>query len=271
MDDSTFKQLRDSIYEQCGIFFPDTKKYLLESRLSWRIKEKNLRGFEDYLHLLLNGDKEEIPKLFDAVVTNETHFFREPQHFEILTDVLIPKIVEKKAKTTGATLKIWSAACSTGEEPYTIAMLLSEKLNLNPVKIEILATDISENVLASAKKAVYGSYAIRNIPNYYLKKYFANSGQSYSPVPAIKSKVKFQNINLVDEKKMKTMKEMDVIFCRNVLIYFDERAKQKVVFYLYDSLNPGGYLFIGTCESLHNVTRAFRPVVINNVIVYQKL
>jgi chemotaxis protein methyltransferase CheR len=167
-------------------------------------------------------------------------------------------------------LKIWSAACSSGEEPYTLSMILMEK-RISSDKFEIYASDLSEGVLASAKKAVYNSYSVRNIEEPYMKKYFSNSGQSYTLNDSVKNTVKFMKVNLIDNRNMASLRGMDIIFCRNVLIYFDTKAKQKVVSNLYDSLNPGGYLFIGQSESLHNVTRALRPCVINKVITYQKV
>ena len=142
---------------------------------------------------------------------------------------------------------------------------------LLPKDFEIHASDISEAVLASARKAVYNSYSVRNIPASYMKKYFSEAGQSFSLSEKVKSTVNFKKINLIEDRTFRSIKGMDVIFCRNVLIYFDTKAKQKVISNLYDSLNPGGYLIIGSSESLHNITRAFRPSVINKVILYQKI
>jgi chemotaxis protein methyltransferase CheR len=167
-------------------------------------------------------------------------------------------------------LKLWSSACSSGEEPYTISIMLTEK-RIAAERFEIHASDISEGVLASAKKALYNSYSTRNIPDSYLKKYFTCHGQSHSLNTSIKKTVNFNKINLMGDSKIKTLRGMDIIFCRNVLIYFDAKAKQRVVSNLYDCLNPGGYLFVGSSESLHNVTRAFRPSVTNKVIMYQKV
>lgn len=266
IQDTTFRQLRDFIYERCGIFIPDTKKYLLENRLTKRIKDRGLKGFDDYLFFVTNGRcDDELARLFDSITTNETFFFREPQQLDVLINELAGKIAEMN-KTKN--IKIWSAACSTGEEPYTIAMMFKEKLI--SLKAEILASDISGRALESAKKAVYASYSVRNVPENYLKKYFNKNGQSFILENSVKNYVQFKNINLIDGKSMKSIKGMDVIFCRNVLIYFDDKAKQKVISHLYDSLKPGGFLFIGISESLHNITRAFMPVAINNIVVYQK-
>ncbi|MCX8028103.1 MAG: protein-glutamate O-methyltransferase CheR [Thermodesulfovibrionales bacterium] len=271
MSIETFKQIRDFIYEKSGIFVPDNKKYFLENRLGRRIQEKGLKSYDDYAYVLKYGlDKAELVKLFDLVTTNETFFFREPQQFEVFGKELMTKIISENTASGRKDIKVWSAASSTGEEPYTIAIVLMEKPELANFKKEIFASDISESVLASARNGIYGSYATRNIPEPYLKKYFTNTGSNFVISQSIKSLVKFMKINLTDEKETRSIRGVDVVFCRNVLIYFDDKAKQKAVSLIYDALRPKGYLFVGTSESLHNITRAFRPVVINKVIVYQK-
>ncbi|WP_353683461.1 protein-glutamate O-methyltransferase CheR [Thermodesulfovibrio sp. 3907-1M] len=272
INDEVFKQLRDFIYEKTGIYVPDNKKYFLENRLSRILKEKNLRNFEDYLYFLkYSANKHEIARLFDAVTTNETFFFREPQQFEVFSNNLIPQIIKENTQMGRRDIKIWSAACSTGEEPYTIAMILLDKPELVSFRKEIYASDISESVLISARKGMYGSYSVRNVPPQYMAKYFKDSGGIYVLSETVKSIVKFMNINLIEEREVKQLKGMDVVFCRNVLIYFDDKAKKKAVSLIYDVLRPKGYLFVGTSESLHNITRAFRPVVISKVVVYQKV
>ncbi len=268
LSDPTFKALREYIYEKSGIYINDTKKYLIENRLSRILQEKKLKSFEDYLELIrfsTNGN--ELTRLFDAVTTNETYFFREPQQLTVFSEHILPLIM--KQKKAPSNIKIWSAACSSGEEPYTLSMILMEK-HLVPNTFEIYASDLSEGALDTAKRAVYTSYSVRNIPEPYLKKYFSSNGLSHSLNASVKNTVKFMNVNLIDNRSIKSLRGIDIIFCRNVLIYFDARAKQKVVSHLYDRLAPGGYLFIGSSESLHNVTRALRPCVINKVIMYQK-
>ncbi|MBN2654458.1 MAG: protein-glutamate O-methyltransferase CheR [Nitrospirae bacterium] len=272
LTEEVFRQLRDFIYEKSGIFIPDNKKYFLENRLGRRVQEKNLKTYDDYLYILKYGnDKPELTKLFDMVTTNETFFFREPLQFELLTGELLKRVLDENSKSSRKDIKVWSAASSTGEEAYTIAMLLNESPGMKGYTTDIYATDICESVLLSAKNGVYGSYAVRNVPEQYLKKYFTNTDQQFHLSAQIKKMVKFSKINLFDEKEVKTIRGMDIVFCRNVLIYFDDRAKQKVVSHLYDALRPGGYLVIGISESLHSITRAFRPVVINKVIIYQKV
>ncbi|MBI5639180.1 MAG: protein-glutamate O-methyltransferase CheR [Nitrospirae bacterium] len=265
LQDTTFRQLRDFIYGKCGIYINDTKKYLIENRLVKVLQENNLSSYEEYLSLMQSGNGNELSRLYDAITTNETFFFREQQQIDVLIDLLVPGIIKDKP---GKAIQIWSAACSTGEEPYTIGMLLAEKQR--GTRAGLIASDISEVVLESARKGIYGSYSVRNIPEPYLKKYFRSNGHFYEIDPAMRNSVKFLNVNLVDDRKVKTLRDIDVVLCRNVLIYFDDKMKQKAVSLLYDSLRPGGYLFIGLSESLHNVTRAFKPVVMNKVIVYQR-
>jgi chemotaxis protein methyltransferase CheR len=148
-------------------------------------------------------------------------------------------------------------------------MLKEKSLDLS--KYEIYASDISKGVLLSAEKGVYSSYSIRNVPEAYLKKYFTGNGDCSILDSSIKKSIIFRRINLIDSKNINLVRGVDVIFCRNMLIYFNAKSKQKVISHLYDCLNPGGYLFIGASESLHNVTRAFRPSVINKVIIYKKV
>ncbi len=270
--DEIFVQLRDFIYEKTGIYVPDSKKYFLENRLSRILKERNLQNFEDYLYFLkYSANKHDLSRLFDSVTTKETFFFREPQQFEVFIDILLPEIIKENFQKGRKDIKIWSAACSTGEEPYTIAMLLLEKSEAALFKKEIYASDISESALISARRGMYSAYSVRNIPQQYLVKYFKDSEGVYVLSDTVKSMVKFMNINLVDEKDVRQLKGIDIVFCRNVLIYFDDKAKKKAVSLIYDVLKPDGYLFIGTSESLHNITRAFRPIVINKVVVYQKV
>jgi chemotaxis protein methyltransferase CheR len=272
LTEEIFRQIRDFIYEKSGIFIPDNKKYFIENRLGKKIQEKNLKGYEDYLYILkFGGDRNEMSTLFDLVTTNETFFFREPQQFDVFNGELMARIIAENTKAGRKDIRVWSAASSTGEEPYTIGMVLLEKPEAMGMRKEIYASDISESVLNSARAAVYGSYSVRNIPENYLKKYFTNASQQYQLAASVKSLVKLMKVNLIDDKDSKVIRGMDVVFCRNVLIYFDEKAKQKAVSQLYDSLRPNGYLFVGTSESLHNITRAFKPTVINKVIIYQKM
>lgn len=275
LSNETFCQLRDIIYAKCGIFFADTKKYLLETRLARRIEERNLKSFEDYYYFL-TYDRErekEMVNVINSIVTNETSFFRDMPQLVAFQDGVVPRVVEEKTRSFATkVLKVWSAASSTGEEPYTIAMMLLESgLLAKGWMLDLLGSDISETVLRSAAAGVYDKYTLRNTPEPYVKKYFHSNGDSFSVQKRVQDLVKFRKLNLVDSLETRTVKGMDIIFCRNVLIYFDDASKKKAVSHLYDSLNPGGYLLVGFSETLHNVTRLFRPVSIERLVVYQKV
>lgn len=266
LSDATFREIRDLVYRQSGIFVQDTKKYLIENRLQKRLQEKNLRSFEDYLYLLKYDAASEQVHLFNLLTTRETSFFREPVLLDAFSKVLLPRVCEEN---NGKSLRIWSAGCSTGEEPYTLAMFVLED-GRKTTGARIFATDLSRDAIESGKKGFYGDYAIRNTTPQYLEKYFVNGGSGRSVIPDVKRMVQFDELNLLDPAKMRRMRDMDFIFCRNTMIYFDNTAKQKVASFFYDALTPGGYLFVGASESLHAVSRAFKPVAVNRAVVYQK-
>ena len=273
--DSEFFLLRDFIYEKTGIFIRDNKKYLLKNRLTNRIKELNLNSFEEYYFFLKydSGKKEEIEHLFSVVSTNETCFFRNYPQIEIYRQHIIPEILEKKTKNKDNKLRIWSAGCSTGEEPYTLIMILCEILGreINKWNIKISANDLSSNAIKSAQRGIYTSYTLRNTPQYYLDKYFTEQKQDvYQIDSGIKKYISFSTLNLNNNIEIKKIEAADIIFCRNVIIYFNEEMKRKVANIFYDKLYPGGYLFIGHSESLHNISRAFKPCYYPGTIVYKK-
>ena len=267
LSNPTFEELSRIIEERTGIHIPITKKYLVENRLIRVLEENNLKGYDEYLYLLKyspNGRAYE--RLFDAITTNETYFFREPMQFDILVDHIVPRTIESRGGERQ--MKVWCAACSSGEEPYTISMVMSERRP--DVRMDIIGSDISNKVLAAAERAVYSSYSVRNIPEYYMKKYFKAQSRDFVLDPSVRKTVRFRNYNLLTDRMGMDFMNLDVVFCRNVLIYFDTKTKQQVISMIYDSLRPGGVLVIGSSESLHNVTRAFRPVTINRVVVYEK-
>jgi chemotaxis protein methyltransferase CheR len=276
MDDETFRRYRDFIYEQCGIAFTENKKYLLEGRIAKRLEAHGLTSFDEYFKLINSAthQRDELPNLFETVTINETYFFRNPPQFEALEQVIIPEILRAKQDSPSAPkkLRIWSAASSSGEEAHTLAMILLDKIKpqFPNFQFEIVGTDISAAVLEKARAGVYKEYAVRNMPPYYLNKYFTREGDRFILAPEVKSIVKFMSANLYDTPTMRTMSSFDVVFCCNVLIYFDTPAKQQVVANLYDALNKGGYLFIGYSESLHGVSRSFKLVHFPKTIAYKK-
>ncbi|HTX99607.1 MAG TPA: protein-glutamate O-methyltransferase CheR [Bacteroidota bacterium] len=273
MTDEEFRQLREFIYQQCGIFFPDNKKYLLEGRLGKRLQVMNLANFEAYLQLLKYGTRrqEEMRFFFEAITINETFFFRNEPQFEAFEQTLVPSVLEARG-STGGKLRIWSAASSSGEEAYTLAMLFLERIKPRhpALEIEIVGTDINQAVIETARKGVYRDYSIRNMPKYYLEKYFAAEDSRYYLRDEVKRIVRFENMNLYDRGRMRMMSNFDIIFCCNVLIYFDSQSKIQVVSNLYDSLRRGGYLFIGYAESLHGISTAFKLINFAKTVAYKK-
>ncbi|NJD36820.1 MAG: protein-glutamate O-methyltransferase CheR [Geobacter sp.] len=273
ISDKDFELLRDFIYNLCGMYFHTTKKYFLESRLTKRMEATGTKSAMDYYSLLKSPKgNEELRFLLDEVTTNETYFFRCVPQLNAIETKFLPEIVEAKAKMGFRKLRIWSAASSSGEEAYTLAMILHEKKStiLKDWIIEIIGTDINETVVAQAKEGVYNAYSVRNVPDLYKRKYFKEEGGKFILSPDIKKFVTFNKMNLYDDTKMVFMKSFDFIFCANVLIYFDLASKSKVVQHFYNNLQPYGYFFVGQSESLHGVNDKFKTVHFPGGFGYKK-
>jgi len=273
ISDKDFEQLRDFIYNLCGMYFHTTKKYFLESRLTRRMEATGAKTCQDY-YLLLKSPRgsEELKYLMDEITTNETYFFRNVPQLTALETKLLPEIVETKNKMGFRKLRIWSAASSSGEEAYTMAMILLEKRAtlLKDWIIEIVGTDINETVIAQAKEGVYNAYSVRNIPDLYKRKYIREDNGKFILSPEVKKFVTFNKLNLYEDSKMIFMKSFDFIFCANVLIYFDTASKSKVVQHFYNNLQPYGYFFVGQSESLHGVNDKFKTVHFTGGFGYKK-
>lgn len=271
MSDDTFRLIRDFIRNYCGIYFDDGSKFLLEKRLSRRVENYLLNNFEDYYHFLMYDKRrdEELTSVIEILTVNETYFFREFSQLKALSDEIIPEIGERKKDRKR--LRIWSAGCSTGEEPYTIAILILEKNLIPEWEIEILGSDINQRVLHAARRGIYRKNAFRSIDDHYIRKYFTDEGEgNYRIVDPVRSLVNFSLLNLVDPFKVKFVGKMDVIFCRNVIIYFDRDTKKKVINNFYDRLTEEGYLLLGHSESLMNISTDFMLRHFKNDLVYQK-
>ena len=270
MSDEEFKLLSDLIYNYCGLTFTGSQKILFQKRVKSRVEKLRLSSFKEYYQFLKYDPKkeEELKTLVDILTVNETYFFREPAQFDALLNHVLPELSKNGHKQ----IKIWSAACSTGAEPYTIAILLKEKQPLDSShRIDIIGTDISISALEEARKAVYTEAAFRSTPPQIKQKYFTKTQEGYYQLkPEIKRMVTFRYLNLLNKTQMSMMKNIHVIFCRNVLIYFDVEAKKKVVESFYQSLVKGGYLFIGQSESLFKVTNLYKLVPTSKVLLYKK-
>jgi chemotaxis protein methyltransferase CheR len=273
--DPAYLRIRDVIYQVSGIYQPDEKLYLLASRCARRMAAVKAATPAEYLdHLTSRGDREaELRMLLNEITIGETYMFRSPPQLDALRNVILPQIVQAKTAMGFKRLRFWSAGCSSGEEPHTLAMfLLEESQNLlQGWTFDILATDLNDSFLTAAKAGIYGEYALRSTSELMRKKYFRFKDEKHLQAgDKLKSVIRFDRVNLNDDSKMTFLKGMDVIFCCNVLIYFDLPSKRKVVQHFYSNLLPGGYLFLGHAESLYQVDDRFHLVHFPGAIGYWK-
>jgi chemotaxis protein methyltransferase CheR len=266
-----YRLLCELIYEYCGIRFEEPARYMVTRRLWPRVRALGLSSFTDYYRHLKYSPKAraELDELVERVTTNETYFFREDYQLRAFTDELIPILVPRNAEQQH--LRIWSAGCSSGEEGYTIAMLCREHKLLAGWDVEIFGNDISKKVLGMARAARYPQSAFRSTDKRYIDRYFRPAeGGKLEVVDEIKKLVTFGHLNLLDSVGLSLVGQNDVIFCRNVMIYFDEAARKIVLRNLFKRLRPGGYLLLGHSESLLNVSTEFEIVSLKNDLVYRR-
>ncbi|HDY75498.1 MAG TPA: protein-glutamate O-methyltransferase CheR [Candidatus Marinimicrobia bacterium] len=271
----TFIKLRDFIYEKSGIFFAENKLYLLENRVGRRLRALDKETYENYLVFITKGggNREELNFLYNEITINETYFFRYSKQLDFFTKQLLPNLLKECQEQGNNTIRIWSAASSSGEELYTIGMLIKEEINgaMTNWSFDLQGTDISKRILEKAQNGCYTKNSFRGeAPTYYKSKYFTIDGNNFRLKDSIKDMASFGYLNLNDHFKTRSMRDMDFIFCRNVLIYFDEEMKKQVVHALYGVLNHGGYLFLGEAESLHGVSSAFKVEHFRGAFVYKK-
>jgi chemotaxis protein methyltransferase CheR len=261
--DPELVRIRDLIYQEAGIFHPDTKLRLLLDRCARRMKELKVSSLREYLTCLtLEPTRQtELIALLNEITIGETCFFRCQPQLEAVRQIILPKIVAAKARHPVRRLRIWSAGCSTGEEPYSLSMMMQEESQqVHDWTIEVFATDLNERSLAHARNATYNAYSTRHVTPLYLQKYFGPVGEELQVQPLARKCVSFTRLNLSDDDRMTSMRGMDLIFCCNVLIYFDLASKRRVIEHFYKSLLPHGYLFLGQTESLYHVNDQFRLV-----------
>jgi chemotaxis protein methyltransferase CheR len=272
--DPDLVRIRELIYQATGIFHPENKLALLSDRCKRRMKELNAKTFGEYLHCLTfkPNRQAELVALLNEITIGETCFFRNQSQLQALCNVVIPRIVQAKARLAVRRMRIWSAGCSTGEEPYTLAMLPLEqsRRSLKDWIVEILATDLNERSLAHARNAVYDTRSTRNLSAEYREQYFTGSAGQLQVQQVVRKSVDFKRLNLSDDTRMNSVGRMDIIFCCNVLIYFDLASKRRVIQHFYNSLLPHGYLFLGPSESLYSVTDNFQLVHLPGATAYMK-
>lgn len=270
LSDELYDKFVKLIYKKTGLYYEYSKKYYVQKRIEKRAELLGIDSVNEYFLMLKFADDEsEFDRFINELTVNETYFFRDfPQLRNFAEDVL-PLVAREKGD--GKNIKIWSAACSTGEEPYTLSIILQEMLD-NPEEweIQILASDINTEVLKSARIGLYESRAVKDVPPEYLDKYFTRRYDKYLIKPDVRKHVTFKRINLMDENEMRNISGCDFVFCRNCLIYFDDESRKSVLSNFYESLNPGGFIFLGHSESVGRITSAFQVQRIGDTIVYSR-
>jgi chemotaxis protein methyltransferase CheR len=258
LSNAEFEKLSRFIYAQCGIKLTTAKKNMVEARLRKRLKDLEMNSYSEYCDYIFSRDVDdsEITQMVDVITTNKTDFFREPKQFEFLNDTALPELINLDKTGINRPLRVWSAGCSSGEEPYTLSIVLNEFANkINNYSFGILATDISTRVLEKAKLAIYDEDRVEPVSEELLKKYFLRSKDKQKKlvrlVPEIRNSINFQWLNLM-ESDFGFRERFDIIFCRNVIIYFDKPTQDKLIAKLISYIRPGGYLFLGHSESIFN-------------------
>jgi chemotaxis protein methyltransferase CheR len=264
LNDPGWARIRDLIYKVSGIYQAENKFYLLVSRCGVRMKAVGARTPREYLEFLTarpNRDAE-LRDLLNEITIGETCLFRSQPQIEALRKVVIPALAESKRKLSYTKLRFWSAGCSTGEESYTLAMLLLEETQttLKGWTFEVVATDLNDRSVAKAQEGIYNDYSVRNVPPDFMRKYFTQSGSNFRVADSVRPFVTFSRLNMLDDSKMLFMRGIDAIFCCNVLIYFDGKSKTRTVQHFYNALLTNGYFFLGQSESLYGINEKFRLV-----------
>ncbi len=269
-----FIKLRDLIYERTGIRYEENKIYYIKKRLQIRMEQGQFQRIDEYLKFLKIMDRNgrEFQELMNLLTVNETYFFREFSQLQVFAEACLPEVIAKKQTAGRRSLKIFSAGCSTGEEAYTLAIILREMLeDFQRWDVLIKAADIDEKVLARARQGIYEQRSVKDVPPAYLRNYFSKPGSGqYAVNQEIKDMVVFEHLNLMDRRALRLEENYDFVFCRNVLIYFDDISRKQVVDKFYTILNQGGFIFLGHAESLSRITTAFKIRRMDEHIVYQK-
>lgn len=265
-----YRLLRDMINERYGIFFADESRYLVQSRLGERLAHLSLTSFEDYYyHIRYSADGQaELEEAIDVLTTNETYFFREEYQLRAFAEQILPELARRLKSRRK--LMIWSAGCSSGEEAYTLAILVRESGLFQGWDVRIFGSDVSRKVLAKARRGVYRASSFRTTSEAQLARHFTACPEGYGINDDIRSLCHFGHLNLLDEDRIGLLGKIDVVFCRNVLIYFDKKSKLRAISSFYERLNPGGFLLLGHTESLLNLSTAFELVHLPHDLVYRK-
>jgi len=260
--DKEFQAIRDLVYDRFGINLTDEKKTMVVGRLQKILRTRGFNTFHDYyLYLVEDKTNQAISELANQITTNHTFFWREAEHFTFFMNTMLPEIVQRKNQSNTKDLRVWCAAASSGEEPYNIIMCMMEFFQ-NDYRLwdaGLLGTDISDKALKAAKAGVYEPYRVQTLPDVYKKKYFHKAGENWAVNDNVKKELTLRHFNLMN-KTMPFKKQFDCIWCRNVMIYFDNETKMELVRRLYDQTVPGGYLLIGHSESIGRGTTPWKYI-----------
>ena len=264
-----FRLLRELVNDFCGIRFPDDMQFVLERKLKERLASLEINDFGEYYHYLrYHPDaRTELEHAVDVLTTNETYLFREEYQLRAFQREVLPQLHERAKRQRRLT--VWSAGCSTGEEVYSLAILIKESRLFDGWDVRIVGNDISRRVLAVARRGTYGPSSFRSMPDQY-SRHFVGMSEGRTVKTDIRSMCSFAHLNLLDAGRYSVVGMVDAVFCRNVLIYFDTASRRKVIEGFYERLHPGGFLFLGHSESLLNVSTAFELVHLSSDLVYQK-
>ena len=268
-----FQSLSQQIYQKLGLHFDEKKIYFLKTRVAKRMAALGIGDAREYLFLLNYADPQgqEMQALANLVTTNETYMFREYDQLQAFANYCLPEVLSAKQARGERSLRIWSAGCSSGEEPYTLAMIVQDVFpQAQSWHCEIVATDIDENMLGRVAAARYGARSVGDVPDEYRRKYLIEDGEEWVVRRRTATLVQPRHLNLHDRMAMRSMRGFDFVFCRNVLIYFDDASRKAVVDHFYSALNPGGYVFLGHSESIGRVTTAFKLKRFETHLVYVK-
>ena len=270
ISDADFAKFREFFYRKTGIHFDDNKRYFVDKRLVERIEAGGHDSFRSwFVALRFEAGGHELQQLVNAMTVNETYFFREAYQFDCMVRDMLAEVVRRKRP--GGRIRIWSIPSSTGEEPYSIAIYLLERWPLiDQYEVEILSSDIDTGVLAAAERAVYSPRSVGQLPRAYLEKYFRRSGDEYHLSRELVSAVEFSRVNLSDPADTRRFRDIDLIFCRNLLIYFDDLSRRVAAEAMFDALSPGGFICLGHSESMSRISPLFTVRRFPDALVYQK-
>lgn len=271
ISDEAFQKFREFFYRKTGIQFDDSKRYFVDKRLIERIGATGHTSFRSYFTFMrFQASGEELQALTNVMTVNETYFFREEHQFQCLVKAMLPEIV--KTKKPGATIRIWSIPCSSGEEPYSIALYLTEYWpGIHEWDVELIASDIDTEILKKARAGKFSPRSVQHLPGNLLQQHFKRlSDGDYQISEDLRQAVEFTRINLHDPADTRPYRGFDVIFCRNLLIYFDDLSRRRAAEVFYDTLNPGGFICLGHSESMSRITSLYKVRKFPEVIVYQK-